>query len=144
MMRDALSGVGIGAGSFGAETLVKLFSAKLEVPLVVLLVQLVLVVLVVLELLVLVRSRKGLRDPEATRMMQALRSVQALPGPGEVLQLGANASFFFDRKFNSLFVRECYPRLFETLVSSAEPGKYIGSHRVYSQITGPEATGDKH
>ena len=58
-------------------------------------------------------------------MMEALRSVQVLPGPGEVLKLGA-ISFVLHPEYDALFVRECYPHLFEALVCKPEPTLYIG------------------
>ncbi|PNH12505.1 hypothetical protein TSOC_000560, partial [Tetrabaena socialis] len=60
---------------------------------------------------------------EATRMMEALHSMQALPGPGEVLQLGA--FFLFHPDYSSLFVRECYPRLFDALTRHPKPKRFI-------------------
>ncbi|PNW84002.1 hypothetical protein CHLRE_04g212200v5 [Chlamydomonas reinhardtii] len=57
-------------------------------------------------------------------MMEALRSVQVLPGPGEVLKLGA-ISFVLHPEYDALFVRECYPHLFEALVCKPEPTLYI-------------------
>jgi hypothetical protein len=57
-------------------------------------------------------------------MMKALHSIQALPGPGEVLKL--DAAFLLHPTHDSLFVRECYPRLFDALVSDFELRTYIG------------------
>ncbi len=51
-------------------------------------------------------------------MMRALHSIQALPGPGEVLKL--DVAFLLHPRNDSLFVRECYPRLFDALVSDSE------------------------
>ncbi|KXZ49595.1 hypothetical protein GPECTOR_20g451 [Gonium pectorale] len=60
---------------------------------------------------------------DSTRMMEALRSIRVLPGPGEVLNLGAKFSLHPDD--DALFVRECYPRLFDALVSKPLPRLYI-------------------
>ncbi|KAG2424297.1 hypothetical protein HXX76_014675 [Chlamydomonas incerta] len=60
---------------------------------------------------------------KATRMMKALHSMQALPGPGEVLKL--DVSFLFHPMYDSLFVREWYPQLFDALVCYPKPSKYI-------------------
>lgn len=57
-------------------------------------------------------------------MMKALHSMQELPGPGEVLKL--DVSFLLHPEYDSVFVRECYPRLFDALVRHPKPRKYIG------------------
>ncbi|KAG2428108.1 hypothetical protein HYH02_014455 [Chlamydomonas schloesseri] len=59
---------------------------------------------------------------EAARMMQALRKMSVLPGPGEVLKA---TSFHLHPDNDALFVRECYPRLFEALVCKPLPRLYI-------------------
>ncbi len=59
-------------------------------------------------------------------MMKALRSMQELPGPGGVLSLGPDAFFLFDQDDNALFVRKCYPGLFNALASESTPRMYIG------------------
>ncbi len=41
-------------------------------------------------------------------MMKALGAMQKLPGPGEVLRLGPNASFLLQQEYDSLYVRKCY------------------------------------
>lgn len=59
-------------------------------------------------------------------MMKALRSMQVLPGPGQVLRLGTGAAFRFDQDCNSLFVRNCYLGLFSALASMPTPRLYVG------------------
>ncbi len=41
-------------------------------------------------------------------MVEALRGIQVLPGPGEVLSVGPDATFDLHPEHDSLFVRECY------------------------------------
>eukprot|EP00198_Chlamydomonas_reinhardtii_P003461 XP_001692797.1 splicing factor [Chlamydomonas reinhardtii] len=65
----------------------------------------------------------GYSSLKATRMMKALHSMQELPGPGEVLKL--DVSFLLHPEYDSVFVRECYPRLFDALVRHPKPRKYI-------------------
>ncbi|KAG2446948.1 hypothetical protein HYH02_008102 [Chlamydomonas schloesseri] len=69
-------------------------------------------------------------SPTAMRMMEALRRMSVLPGPGEVLKA---TSFHLHPDFDALFVRECYPRLFEALVCKPVPRLYI--------VTGTPGTG---
>ncbi|EFJ45432.1 hypothetical protein VOLCADRAFT_94291 [Volvox carteri f. nagariensis] len=58
-------------------------------------------------------------------MVAALLRMPALPGPGELLSLGPNVVFQFQPDFSALYVRECYPRLFDALVCDEKPTKYI-------------------
>lgn len=59
-------------------------------------------------------------------MVAALLRMPAVPGPGELLSLGPNIVFQFQPDFSALYVRECYPRLFDALVCDEKPTKYIG------------------
>lgn len=68
----------------------------------------------------------------ATLMMEALRDIQVLPGPGKVLSVGPHASFHLHPDYDSLFVRECYPRLFDAIVREPTPTRYIGEWLITS------------
>ncbi|KAG2424451.1 hypothetical protein HXX76_014504 [Chlamydomonas incerta] len=63
--------------------------------------------------------------PIASSMVAALLRMPAVPGPGELLSLGPNVVFQFQPDFSALYVRECYPRLFDALVCDEKPTKYI-------------------
>ncbi|KAG2435155.1 hypothetical protein HXX76_007239 [Chlamydomonas incerta] len=58
-------------------------------------------------------------------MVAALLRMPAVPGPGELLSLGPNVVFQFQPDFSTLYVRECYPRIFDALVCDEKPTKYI-------------------
>ena len=68
-------------------------------------------------------------------MMEALRSIQVVPGPGELLKLGAT-SFLLHPEHDAIFVRECYPRLFDALVCKPRPRLYIGRWPVCVSMPG--------
>ncbi|PNH04110.1 hypothetical protein TSOC_009761 [Tetrabaena socialis] len=59
---------------------------------------------------------------EATKMMRELSS-RPVPVPGEVLSLGM--PFLLNPTYSSLFVRPCYPLIYEALTGPGKPRKHI-------------------
>ncbi|KAG2445410.1 hypothetical protein HXX76_000032 [Chlamydomonas incerta] len=61
----------------------------------------------------------------ATAMIKALRDLPPVPGPGELLSLEGDAVFHLHPSYSALYVRTCYPLIFEVLVRNAKPTRYI-------------------
>ncbi len=55
-----------------------------------------------------------------------------MPEPGELLQLrpdipnGPKVCLMFHPKYDALFVRDCYPRVFDVLMEDDTPVAYVG------------------